>query len=94
MDGTRERTEVTVVHSLACHYCADAEHVLAALAREFRLAVTFVLADTERGRDLVAEYRASMYPVVLVDGVFFSSGRLPRNKLRKLLQGRTAQAAT
>jgi hypothetical protein len=29
-----------------------------------------------------------MSPLVLLDGTFFSSGRLPRRKLEKLLSGR------
>jgi hypothetical protein len=31
-----------------------------------------------------------MFPVVLVDGALFSVGRLPRGKLRKLLEARAA----
>jgi len=29
-----------------------------------------------------------MYPLVLVDGAFFSFGKLPRKKLRRLLERR------
>ncbi len=83
---------VTVVHSPACHFCADAQAALADLAGEFPLTVDLVAAAEPRGEALVREHRAPMYPLVLVDGVFFSFGRLPRKKLRKLLKARTAGA--
>ena len=34
-----------------------------------------------------------MFPLVLVDGAFFSVGRLPRRKLRKVLTARGAAVA-
>ena len=37
------------------------------------------------GAALVAEHHAPMFPLVLVDEAFFSAGRLPRGKLRRLL---------
>jgi hypothetical protein len=36
----------------------------------------------------MARHRAPMSPLVLLDGTFFSSGRLPRRKLEKLLKSR------
>jgi len=36
------------------------------------------------------DHRAPMYPLVLLDGVLFSSGRLPRRKLARLLATRVA----
>jgi hypothetical protein len=35
-----------------------------------------------------------MNPLILVDGDFFSSGRLPRKKLTRLLEARAAAAGT
>ncbi len=89
---TGGRTEVTVVHAPACHFCEDARHVLDELADEFPLAVEFLDADHTRGQALVTYLRAPMYPLVLIDGEFFSFGRLPRKKLRKLLEARAAAA--
>ena len=83
--STAPPTAVTVVHSAGCHLCDDAEAVLADLARDFRLEITLVDAVEPWGQALVREHRAPMYPLVLVDGMFFSFGRLPRKKLRKLL---------
>ena len=37
---------------------------------------------------LVAEHRPPLSPLVLVDGAYFSAGRLPRKKLAKLLTAR------
>lgn len=79
---------VTVVESPACHYCADAHQVLEELANTYPLVVLTVDARSDAGRLLMAQHRAAMSPLVLLDGVFFSHGRLPRRKLTKVLAGR------
>jgi hypothetical protein len=83
---------ITVVHSAACHFCEDARVALAELCAEIPLQVEWVAAEAPRGEELVAEHRTPMYPLVLVDGVFFSFGRLSRKKLRRLLVQRTGAA--
>lgn len=79
---------VTVVESSACHFCADARQALAELAATYPLVVDRVDARTDAGRLLMAERRAAMSPLVLLDGAFFSHGRLPRRKLTSVLSGR------
>lgn len=86
-------SRVTVVRSPACHLCEDAEAALAELADDYPLVVEWVDATGDRGRALVTEHRAPMFPLVLVDDQFFSFGRLPRKKLRKLLDARIAAVA-
>ena len=86
-------TLVTVVHAPACHFCDDAEQALIRLATEFAFTVQLVDADGPRGRTLMAACGAPMYPLILIDGAFFSFGRLPRKKLRKLLEARAALVA-
>ena len=76
---------VTVVHAPACHFCEDAERALDTLAERYPLDVDTVDIDSAEGRRLVAVHRPAMNPLILVDGTFFSSGRLPRRKLEKLL---------
>ena len=83
-------TSVTVVHAEACHFCDDAEQALALLAEEFPLAVTVIEVDSAEGRRLVGAHRPAMNPLVLLDGAYFSSGRLPRKKLTRLLEARAA----
>lgn len=85
-------TRITLVHSPACHFCDDARAALVELGADFRLAVELIDAGDPSGRTLVDTHRAPMYPLVLVDGAFFSFGRLPRKKLRKLLEHRAAIA--
>lgn len=80
--------EVTVVESEACHFCDDARRVLTDLAVDFPLVVDTLDIRSEAGRQLMALHRAAMSPLVLVDGAFFSHGRLPRRKLAKLLDQR------
>ena len=83
-----QRPVVTLVHSHACHFCDDARAVLAELATQFPLDVELIDATHPRGAALLDEHRAAMFPLVLVDGTYFSVGRLSRRKLRKLLGAR------
>lgn len=85
---------VTLVHSEACHFCDDAEAALVELRREFAIELTVVSIDSPVGSALVAVHRPAMNPLVLVDGRYFSSGRLPRKKLVALLSERGAALAT
>ena len=83
---------ITLVHAPACHFCVDAQEVLAALGGEFDLLVERVGADSEAGRRLVAAHRPTMFPLILLDGEFFSHGRLPRRKLRARLAAHVVRA--
>jgi len=78
-------TTVTLVHAPACHFCADARTALQELGHDHPLAEHLIAADTEAGARLVAAHRPAMFPLVLVDGAVFSTGRLPRHKLAALL---------
>ena len=76
---------VTLVEAPACHLCEDAKSALAVLAQSYPMTVRVVSIDGEPGRALMHEHRAPMSPLVLLDGEYFSSGRLPRRKLEKRL---------
>lgn len=84
--------QITIVESEACHFCADAHRALSELAAGYRFAVQTVDVRSEAGQQLMRLHRASMSPLVLVDGTFFSHGRLPRRKLARLLEQRQAAA--
>lgn len=84
----RHLSRVTVVESPACHFCVDAHEALADLAVDYPLLVDTVDARTDAGQLLMAKHRAAMSPLVLLDGAFFSHGRLPRRKLAKVLNSR------
>ena len=83
-------TAVTVVHAEACHFCDDAAQELGQLAERFPLAVRVVEIDSAEGRRLLGIHRPAMNTLVLLDGAYFSSGRLPRKKLTRLLEARAA----
>ena len=76
---------VTLVEAPACHLCEEAKFALAALARSFPMRVQVVSIGVEAGRALMEEHRAPMSPLVLLDGQYFSAGRLPRRKLERRL---------
>ncbi len=91
---TTTRTTVTVVTSPGCHFCHDAEQILEELAgQDATIRVDLVEATTDAGRALLTEHRPTMNPLVLVDGAYFSAGRLPRRKLQHLLDHRAANRA-
>jgi glutaredoxin len=76
---------VTLVEAPACHLCEDAKSALAVLAQSYPMTVHVVPIDEEPGRTLMQHHRAPMSPLVLLDGQYFSSGRLPRRKLERRL---------
>lgn len=78
--------EVVVLTSDACHLCDDALDALRELAPEHGLWIREIPMDSPEGLALVRQHRPAMPPAVLVDGALFSVGRLPRKKLRKLLE--------
>jgi len=84
---------VTVVTAPACHFCDDAQAALAGLAQEYTITLQLVAADSPAGQALLHRHGTGMFPLVLVDGAFFSAGRLPRRKLARLLAGRAAERA-
>lgn len=80
-----EPARITVVESEACHFCEDAHQALAELADTYPLVVDTVDVRSDAGQRLMQINRAAMSPLVLLDGEFFSHGRLPRRKLAKIL---------
>ena len=76
---------VTLVEAPACHLCEDAKSTLAVLAASYPMTVHVMSIGDETGRALMQHHRAPMSPLVLLDGVYFSSGRLPRRKLERRL---------
>ena len=79
-------TDIVVLSSPACHLCEDALEALAELGAQFPIRVREVGTQTPEGRELVRIHRPAMPPAVLVDDSLFSVGRLPRKKLRRLLE--------
>jgi hypothetical protein len=77
----RPRPRVDLVTSPACHFCEDAHDVLARLAADGVITLNEAQADSSRGATLIGVHRPALFPLVLVDGAFFSAGRLPRRKL-------------
>ncbi|WP_211223164.1 glutaredoxin family protein [Propionicicella superfundia] len=76
---------ITLITSPGCHLCDDAHRVLATLADERRIVLGTVDAESPEGETVVAAHRPSVFPLVLLDGAYFSAGRLPRRKLAAAL---------
>lgn len=77
---------VILVTSPACHQCDDAHAVLAPLADQGDIELNTVEADSTAGAALIRRHRPAMFPLVLLEGNFFSAGRLPRGKLSRALR--------
>lgn len=84
-------TRITLVTAPGCHFCDDAQHVLSQLKTAgAAIELEHVEATSPAGLALLAEHRPPMNPLVIVDGSYFSAGRLPRRKLQTLLDRRSA----
>jgi hypothetical protein len=77
---------VTLVEAPACHLCGDAKSTLAVLAQTYPMTIQVLSISSVHGGALMAQHRAPMSPLVLLDGQYFSSGRLPRRKLERRLE--------
>ena len=79
---------ITVVEGEACHFCAEAVDVLRGLADDYSLVVRTIDLRSPEGGALMRRHGAGMTPLVLVNGEFFSHGRLPQRKLKRFLTDR------
>ena len=84
-EGVGVPVVVTLVEAPACHLCEHAKSALAVLAQSFPMTVRVLSIGDEAGRALMEQHRAPMSPLVLLDGQYFSAGRLPRRKLERRL---------
>ena len=93
-ETTQTRTVITLITAPGCHFCEEAHAVLTARAEQDRsLDLEVVDALSLLGSALIGQHRPAMNPLVLIDGAYFSSGRLPRRKLEALLACRRDRAA-
>jgi hypothetical protein len=83
---------ITIVQAPACHLCEDAESAVAQLAIDYPIRCQILDIRSAEGFALIQAHRPAMNPLVLLDGRFFSAGRLPRGKLRRTLATRTDAA--
>jgi len=78
--------DVLVVTSPACHLCEDALEVLGELAPEYGLTVRETPIGSVEGQAVFERFHPPLSPIVIIGGELFSSGRLPRKKLRRYLE--------
>lgn len=84
------RPRVTLLTTQGCHLCEDAQAELLERAARGQVSLEVVPADSERAVDLMALHRPAMFPLVLINGESFSTGRLPRRKLDRVLSANGA----
>lgn len=85
--GNNQRTtRLTLVTAPGCHFCEDAHRAITALIEHgAAIKLEVVEATSPAGLALLAEHRPAMNPLILVEGTYFSAGRLPLRKLQALL---------
>lgn len=81
---------VTVVHTWACHFGAEVQEAFTQLLPGHGVTVDLVDATEPRGQALLERHHTQQYPLILVDGEFFSAGRLPHADLIRTLRARVA----
>ena len=81
-------TVVTLLTQTSCTFCEQAKETLARLSQEQDFETQEVSLETEEGRALGERHGVLFAPGILVDGTFFSFGRLSERKLRRELQRR------
>lgn len=80
--------QITLLVTAGCHLCEQARVALAGRAESGELGLTVVPVDSDEGRALQARHRPVAFPLVLVDGRWFSAGRLPERRLQRVLARR------
>jgi len=84
-------THVLVLTAPACHYCDEAQSLIARLGREFELVVETRSAADDAGRALALAHGVLFPPAIFVNGSFVQYGRPSERKLRARLQEVGAQ---
>lgn len=79
---------VTLLTQAHCGFCEQAQETLERLAREYPLTLTSVNLASAEGHQLALKHGIIFAPGVLLDGAFFSYGRLSERKLRRALAAR------
>lgn len=79
---------VTLLTQAQCGFCEQAQETLERLAREYPLTLTNVNLASAEGHQLALRHGIIFAPGVLLDGAFFSYGRVSERKLRRALAAR------
>ncbi len=77
--------DVVLVTAPHCHFCEDAKSALVELAQRYPLRIREVDLAEPEGAALVRRFRVPFPPIVMIDGTFFSHGRISRRKLEATL---------
>lgn len=78
-------TEITLVTEPRSDFCDRAKEALHYLSAEFEIAVTEIPLVSDEGRRLAVEHAILTAPGLLIDGVFFSYGKVDEHRLRMTL---------
>jgi glutaredoxin len=80
--------QITVLSQSSCGFCDHAKEVLSRVGADYSLRITEIDLAGEEGQRLAARAGVLFAPGVLVDGEFFSFGRISERRLRRILDQR------
>ena len=74
--------DITLLTQASCAFCDQTKEILSRLTTDYTLNVHEIRLDTDEGRKLAIQHAVMFAPGILIDGQFFSYGRLSERKLR------------
>ena len=77
--------EIMLVTARGCHFCDEADRLLAELGTVIPLTVRKVPLSSEEGLGLLVRHQVPFPPILLVGGAYFGYGRISRRKLEEHL---------
>jgi glutaredoxin len=80
--------QITLLSQSSCGFCDHAKEVLSRVGADYPLRITEIDLAGEEGQRLAARAGVLFAPGVLVDGEFFSFGRISERRLRRTLDQR------
>jgi thiol-disulfide isomerase/thioredoxin len=80
--------QITLLSQSWCGLCDHAKEVLSRIGADYPLRITEIDLAGEEGQRLAARAGVLFAPGVLVDGEFFSFGRISERRLRRILDQR------
>ena len=82
-DASGDRIHITILEQEQCHFCREAYALLDQLCTEYPLDIVRESLDSPAGQQLAIRHGILFAPGILIDGEFFSYGRVSERKLRR-----------
>ncbi len=75
-------TKITIITLPDCSRCQDAKTIINKLKPKYDLTVEEIDSKSDKGLELIKQYKISSIPGILINNKFFSMGAVTENQLR------------